>query len=75
MKCDQRIRFGHAGSSKPRATCFSRRDSGFERLRSTDKLRLECLLNLASCKLRTRQYEEVIDSCGQVRARIWYCCV
>lgn len=34
-----------------------------------DRLRLECLLNLASCKLRTRQYDEVIDSCTQVLSK------
>ena len=38
-----------------------------------DRLRLECLLNLASCKLRTRQYDEVIDSCTQVD--YWHTCV
>ena len=52
--------------------CFP---EGDEQQAEADKLRLECLLNLASCKLRTRQYEEVIDSCGQVRARVWDCCV
>lgn len=30
-----------------------------------DTLRLECLLNLAQSKLRTRQYDEVIDNCTQ----------
>lgn len=31
-----------------------------------DKLRVDCLLNLASCKLRTRQYDEVIENCTLV---------
>ncbi len=39
-----------------------------------DKLRLECLLNLASCKLRTRQYDEVIDVCTQA-CHTLVCCL
>lgn len=30
-----------------------------------DALRLDALLNLASCKLRTAQYDEVVDFCSQ----------
>jgi hypothetical protein len=43
--------------------CFPSND---DEQREMDTLRLECLLNSASCRLRTKQYSEVVDLCTQV---------
>ena len=39
---------------------------GDEEQKKLDQLRLDCLLNIANCKLKTRQYDEVIENCTQV---------
>ena len=43
--------------------CFPETDA---QQAEVDRLRVDCLLNLASCKLRTRQFDEVVNNCSQV---------
>jgi hypothetical protein len=38
-----------------------------EEQKTLDQLRLDCLLNIANCKLRTQQFDDVVENCTLVR--------